>query len=457
MTVKPIPALLSTFLQRLSTARGAILAVTAVVVIAHFSGIAPLDALELKSYDVRLQLSAGKQVPDRVAIVAIDEKSLSAAGRWPWSRSKIAELTERIHQAGAAVIAFDILFAEPENAQLIAQMDKLERDNGAGQDYAYRNLRASLNTDEALARTLRNTNTSVLPVVFMWADDETRHISSRDALRSLEALLPNAIKSVHTADNSEPLLNTHDPKGLTVNIPSLQAAAHASGHINISPDADGTLRRVALAVRYQGRFFPSADLQAARILLGMPELAINTAAYGITGIELGKQLLPTDAEGNILISYYGPARTVPTYSAIDVLEGRINAKLIKDRVVLIGPTAKGIGDIRVTPYGTTFPGVEVRASVVQNLLDGSFRYRPEWLQLAEAAALILCGLLLAFTLPYLSLRQAAMLCATLFAITLVLGVLAFQRQLWLNLVYPSLLFLLAFVSYALMQHRENRR
>lgn len=452
----PIPALLSTFLQRLSTARGAILAVTTVVVIAHFSGIAPLDALELKSYDVRLQLSAGKQVPDRVAIVAIDEKSLSAAGRWPWSRSKIAELTERLHQAGAAVIAFDILFAEPENAQLITQMDKLERDNGAGQDYAYRNLRASLSTDEALARTLRNTNTSVLPVVFMWEDDETRHISSRDALRSLEALLPNAIKSVHTADNSEPLLNTHDPKGLTVNIPSLQAAAYASGHINISPDADGTLRRVALAVRYQGRFFPSADLQAARILLGMPELAINAAAYGITGIELGKQLLPTDAEGNILISYYGPARTVPTYSAIDVLEGRINAKLIKDRVVLIGPTAKGIGDIRVTPYSPVFPGVEVRASVVHNLLDGTFRYRPEWLQLAEAAALILCGLLLAFTLPRLNTRHAAMLCATLFVITLVTGFSAFQSQLWVNLVYPSLLFLLAFIANVLMRHRADQ-
>jgi CHASE2 domain-containing sensor protein len=449
--------LLSSLLQRLSSARSVILLLTASVVIAHLTGVPLLDALESKSYDMRLLATASHKVPEQVAIVAIDEKSLNAVGRWPWSRSKIAELTDRINQAGAAVIAFDILFSEPENAQLIAQMDKLERDNGAGQDYAYRNLRTSLNTDEALARTLRNTDTSVLPVVFMWTDEETRHIRSRDALRSLEGLLPNAIKTVRTRDNVEPLLNSPDPRGLTINIPQLQAAAHASGHINISPDADGTLRRVALAVRYQGRYFPAADLQAARMLLGSPELALNTASYGITGLELGKRAIPTDEEGNILINYYGSAQTVPTVSAIDVLEGNANSKLLKDRVVLLGSTAKGIGDIRVTPYSPVFPGVEVRATVVQNLLDGSFRYRPEWLQLAEAAVLLLCGLLLAFVLPRLNLRHAAMLCATLFVITLAIAISAFQNHLWVNLVYPSLLFLLTFVANALMQHKADRR
>lgn len=457
MIMRNIFPLLAAFLQRLATARGAVLAVTAIVVLAHFSGVELLDALELRTYDARLQLGTGKSTPDRVVIVAIDEKSLNAAGRWPWSRGKIAELSERIHQAGAPVIAFDILFPEPENAQLIEQMDRLERDDGAGQDYAYRNLRVSLNTDEILARTLRNNNTAVLPVVFMWSDEETRHIQAGAALRSLEALLPNAIQPARGDDSRAALRHMHAPRGLIVSIPELQAAARASGHINMSPDNDGTLRRAALAVLYQGRFFPSADLQAARMLLGMPQIALKTAAYGITAIELGNRLLPTDAQGNILINYYGPARTVPTLSAIDVLEGRANIKLLKDRVVLLGVTAKGSGDIRVTPRSPAMSAIEVRASVVQNILDGSFRFRPEWLQFAEAGALALCGLLLAFAMPHLSLRHAALLCTALLAITLGLGLLAFQRHhLWISLVYPALLFLLAFAANALLQYRANR-
>jgi adenylate cyclase len=438
--------------QKMLSVRVVGLLVTALVTAAYLVGVPLLDLLELKTYDMRLVASAPAQPPANVAIVAVDEKSLAEVGRWPWSRRTVAQLVDRLTQMGARVIALDVFFSEPENPQLLAQIDRLKRSAAPGEAKSYDRLRAELDTDPALARAIARNGNVVLPIVFLWSEEETRHLRLRDTDRAAQDLETQALRVGREGGAESVLLNAPDPKGFVGNLGLLQTAARGVGHINMTPDPDGSLRRVRLAVRYQGRFVPAADLQAARLFLGAPELVLEAADYGITAVALGARRIPTDEEGRVLIRYYGPEQTVRTVSAADVLAGRADASLVKDRIVLVGTGAKGIGDVRVTPYGPVFPGVEIRASIVQNILDDAFLRRPDWLSLIEAAALLVTGLLLSFLLPRMGVRYGALLCAALLAGYLTLAMGLFEQKIWVSVVYPSTLIALLFVSTTLAQY-----
>jgi len=438
--------------QWFASARGSALLATTVVLAGYLAGVPLLDLLELKTYDMRLLATTGQRSPANVAIAAIDERSITEIGRWPWSRKTLATLIERLGQAGARVIAFDVFFAEPENRQILEEIDRLEGRARADANSPYGRLRETLAADAQLAQAIRRNGTVVLPIVFLWSDEETRHVAARDAGRALASIAPHAVGVVRTAGGDEPQLRTPDPKGVVVNLAALQAAARTIGHINMIPDADGTLRRAALVIRFQGRYYPAADVQAARLQMGMPNLTLHTAAYGITGVAIGERLIATDEEGRALVRYYGPEHTVPTIPAVDILAGRADTNLLRDRIVLIGATAKGIGDVRVTPYGPVFPGVEIRASVVQNLLDGSFLQRTEWMRIVEVLLLVAMGVSLSYLLPRLGVRAAAALTAILLATVIAAGTLLFRWQLWLGIVYPSMLLVALFVATTIVKY-----
>ncbi len=444
-----MPPFNASVIQRLLSVRTIGLLVTALVTAAYLVGIPLLDLLELKTYDMRLVASATGQAPKQVAIVAVDERSLATVGRWPWSRRTVAQLIDRLTQLGVKVVALDVFFSEPENEQILEQIDKLERQGDAG---SYRRLREALATDAALAQSIRRNRSVVLPIVFLWSEEETRHIGAADAEQALRGIASRSIGDIRLAGSEKPLLHTPDPRGFVANLDILQSAARAIGHINMFPDRDGSLRRVKLAIQYRERFFPAADLEAARLFLEEPAVVLHAAAYGITGLELGRLKLPTDEEGNALVRYYGPEQTVLTVSAADVLAGSVDPQLLKGRIALIGATAKGIGDIRVTPYGAVFPGVEIRASIIQNVLDQEFLQRPEWLQLVEVPALIGIGLLLALLLPRMGVRYGSLLCAGLLTAYLVASIVFFGQKIWISVVYPSILVVLLFMSTTLVQY-----
>jgi adenylate cyclase len=446
-----MPRLKSVF-RSLTSARSIGLLITALVLAAYFVGVPLLDLLELKTYDMRLQSSTPATPPAQVAIVAIDEESLSKIGRWPWSRRTVAQLIERLDQLGVQAIALDVFFSEPENRPLLDEIDRLERAAAPGATAAYARLRASLNTDAALERAIRNSGKVVLPMVFLWSEADTRHQRAGDTERILKEIAAHSIADVPASGDQNPLLRTPEPKGVLANLPGLQAAARAIGHINVTPDADGTVRRVPLVVRYQGRFYPDADLQAVRLLHGQPELVVNTAPYGIAGLSLAGRPIYTDEEGQALVRYYGAEGTVPTVSAADVLRGGVDAAQLRGRVVLIGATAKGIGDIRVTPYGPVFPGVEIRATVTQNILDGAFIHRPEWLQLVEIPLLLALGIILTLALPRLGVRLGSLISLLVLAGYFAAATAMFQRNIWISVVYPSLLIVLLFMSTTLVQY-----
>ncbi len=407
-------------------------ALTVLIAALYLSGLGLLDLLELKTYDMRLRALPHAQASN-VVIAAIDEKSLAELGRWPWSRETLARVVERLEKAQAKVIAFDVFFPEAESA-------------GA---------------DEKLASAIAHHGRVVLSNVFLLDESETRHLGAAALDSARRAVEPQAIGAIRRHGNvaNFPMA---DPRAVLVNIPVLQKAARLSGHINVMPDLDGTLRRAALILRYSDNYFPSGDVQAARLFIGDVPLMLNLTSYGVAGLDLGSRFVRTDELGRMLVRYRGPERTFATISVADILSGRADTNLLRDRVVLIGPTAKGIGDIRVTPYSTVFPGVEVRANIIQGLIEGDFLQRPEWMSILDTLVILLLGAGLSWWLPTLSVKTGAAVAAGVAVAYVGAASYLFRAEgLWFTVVHPSLLVVMLFVSTTLVQYfsseQERRR
>ena len=382
-----------------------------------------LGQIERKTYDMRLR--ALPSAPPRfVTIAAIDEASLAKIGRWPWSRTTFAVLAERLDQLGAKVIAFDLFFPERESPRADAQF----------------------------ARAISSTKKVVLGTVFIDNDTEIRYLGPAGLAAARLAIAPQAIADVRSSAQGEPVFKRPEPYGVLVNILELQGGAAYAGHIDVPPDPDGVVRRAPLIRRFDGRYFPAFDVQVARAYLEAEVPALELASYGIAGLKLGEHSIPLDEEGRLLVRHRRPG-SFAAVPIVDILEGRADAALLKGRVVLVGNTATGIGDARVTPFGATLPGVEVRASIIESLLQGDALQRPEWMMVADVAAMALIALLLIVLLPRLGVSGGGVLAAALLGGYLALAVYLFESQgLWLNLVYPTLLVALLFATATLVEY-----
>ena len=382
-----------------------------------------LGQIERKTYDMRLR--ALPSAPPRfVTIAAIDESSLAKIGRWPWSRTTFAALAERLDQLGAKVIAFDLFFPERESPRADAQF----------------------------ARAISSTKKVVLGTVFIDNDTEIRYLGPAGLAAARLAIAPQAIADVRSSAQGEPVFKRPEPYGVLVNILELQGGAAYAGHIDVPPDPDGVVRRAPLIRRFDGRYFPAFDVQVARAYLAAEVPALELASYGIAGLKLGEHSIPLDEEGRLLVRHRRPGSFAAVPIA-DILEGRADAALLKGRVVLVGNTATGIGDVRVTPFGATLPGVEVRASIIESLLQGDALQRPEWMMLADVAAMALIALVLIVLLPRLGVSGGGVLAAALLGGYLALAIYLFESQgLWLNLVYPTLLVALLFATATLVEY-----
>ena len=408
-------------------ARVAGLALTACVIALFFVDergydVPLLHQVELKTYDMRLR-ALPSAPPRYVTIAAIDEASLARIGRWPWSRATLAALTERLDRLGARVIAFDVFFPERESPR----------------------------ADSQFARAIAASKKVVLGTVFAERREEIRHLGAASLDAARLAIAPQAIADVRTAPG-EAVLTLDEPPGVIVNILELQRAAAYSGHINMPGDRDGVVRRAPVVVRFDGRYFAAFDVQVARAYLGSEVPALEIAQYGISGIQLGERHVPLDENGRLLVRHR-QTDSFPVVPIVDILEGRADPALLRERVVLIGNTATGIGDLRVTPYGATVPGVQVRASIIESVLQGDSLQRPEWMVLLDIALMALSALLLIVFLPRLGVAAGSVLAAGLFGGYLSLALYAFRAEgLWLNLVYPTLLIALLFASATLVHY-----
>ena len=386
-----------------------------------------LDQLELKTYDMRMRALDTPRAR-HVTIAAVDEPSLARVGRWPWSRTVHAELARRLNEAGARVIAFDIFFPERESAK----------------------------ADTQLARVLAGTKKAVLSTVFLMNSRDARFLGDSGVQAGLKAIAPQAITE---AGGRKSNLQTY---GVLANIPELQKSALYAGHINVLPDADGIYRRVPLVMVHGDRYFPSSDVQAARAFYADKEFALKLDQYGTVSLTLAGREFPLDVDGQFLVRYRGkPGVAFDTVSVSDILDRKADPALLRDRVVLIGGTAAALGDIRATPFDAASPGVELRASVIENLLDGQLVYRPDWMPLVDVVLMALIGLLMIWLLPRFGVSGGGLLAVALLSGDIALAMYFFRGEgLWLNIVYPALLIVLLFATATLVSyfftHSEKR-
>jgi len=432
--------------RRALTPRRLSFALTFVLILAYLIGVPLLDVLEQTTYDRRLQAHAARAPAGDVVIVAVDEKSLARHGRWPWSRATLADIVAKLDAGGARAIAFDVFFPEAENHAALAAIARLEKTRAA--PAAYRALKQALDVDAQFARAIGTNGRVVLPQVFLLAADDL----DQNPAAASDAAFASIAKEALPA---EPEAAAHATRALGVvgNLDALAQGARYQGHINSVADADGSVRWTPLVIAYRDKLFPSADVQAARLFLGDVPINVRADAAGIVGIDIGARRITTDGAGGAFIRYHGKAGTFTTVSAADVLAGTVPRDRLRDKLVLIGATAQGIGDIRVTPFGPYFPGVEIRANTIQNLIDGEVVLRPSWMPAVEVMMLLAFGLVLGVALPRLDMLRAGVLAVSLLGAYYAVAIGAFRtHHLWLNLVYPATTIVLLFALNAMLKY-----
>jgi adenylate cyclase len=346
-----------------------------------------LHNLELKTLDMRFQLRGEVEPGPPVVIVAIDQKSQDVLGRWPFPRSSFAEAVDALREAGARVIAFDVDFPQPDQNSALQALQQVRKDYeartkaGIG-DPAFESrlkaLEADADNDQKLADALSRFENAILGYFYLRGAEARTQNQERlnEFLNYLSFQAYPKIVHPEYAKESE-VLNNPALKfdGLSPNLPQFALNAKNFGYFNIIPDPDGTVRREPVIIPFRGSFYPSLDVAAALAYtnLSLDQVNVVFNRNGLERIDFGKVSIPTDPGGFVWINYYGPARTFDQYSLADVVQRKIPAERLRDRLVLIGPTAVGIGDMAVTPFQQmNFFGVEVHANFITNILQGRF-------------------------------------------------------------------------------------
>lgn len=394
-------------------------------------------------YDVRMRMSMPGGKDDRVVVVDLDEKSLAEVGRWPWGRDTVAELVRKLtDDYRVAVVGFDVVFAEPDDSSGLKVLERLAQDQLKGErgfQETLPALRSSLNFDRLFAETLKGR-----PVVLGY------YFSGIDDARRSGVLPPPVWPAGQFGSRQDTLL---DWKGFGANLAELQQTAASAGHFNPIVDFDGVSRRVPLVVRHEGAYYEALSLAMVRYLLGgvpvrpgFPE-GKGTIEWLDVGGEKVLLRIPVDENGGALIPYRGTERSFPYVSAADVLKGRVDTAVLKGRAVLVGTTAPGLMDLRSTPVGATYPGVEIHANMIAGIMDGSLRQKPSYVLGAEVVELLLVGAALTLLLPLLSPLRASLLTVAALVVVVVLNLVLWYAG---GMVLPlASALLLCFVLFAL--------
>ncbi len=361
------------FKRRFGVARLVCLAILIGLAALRIADSAPIEELRVRTFDTFQRIDPRVKTAKPVTIIDIDETSLAKLGQWPWPRTRIADLVANLTRLGAVVIAFDVIFSEP---------DRLNPDVAAD---TFRNL------DEETRTKLR-----ALPSNDQVFADAMRR--SRVVLG--ESGLPEALSEF---DKTLPVTGLammgEDPQrfmfkfpGLLRNTQVLEKAAGGRGLLTINPERDGIIRRVPMILEAQGVIMPSLSFEVLRLATGTDTIFIKSDKAGITSVGVKGFQVPTDRNGQLWVhfAHYDPSIYVP---AVAVLDGSVPREKIAGKLVLIGTSAVGLNDIKTTPVSPAMPGVEIHAQVLEAALTKSLLSQPPYGAALEFAAALVLGLL----------------------------------------------------------------
>ncbi len=400
-------------LAELSQAHGKIPLLTGLLVIILFcsvyyfmpkSGSRLISSLDSQVFSSMFRFRGMERTTGRVVIVDIDEVSLKELGQWPWSRNILAKLVNRIEDAKPVALGLDIIFPEKDRSSPSNWLNLLEKKASSAVIPDIKKLKAKLkrqsnyNFDTILGNALFQQNT-ITGFAFVFSKSDALNVNSAPFVSSDISIVPK-----HLSFSS---LNFIKANGVVLNIPDIDQG-ESQGFINVFPDAGGTIHAIPLFISFNSVPYPSLALETARIGLKLKEITIIASRKKINnkntiiGIALGKRFIPTDNFGKITVNYRGPSKTFKYCSAIDVINGRCKS-VLKDKYVLVGTSAAGLSDLRSTPFSNVFPGVEVHATVIDNILkQDAFKYDKFTETIIIYLIVILGGLALTIILTFAS-------------------------------------------------------
>jgi serine/threonine-protein kinase len=382
------------------------LGITALVALLFFLRPVFFEPIHYQLYDLSLKARGGAAPPPEVLIVAVDDASVAGLGRWPWPRSKMAELVDLLSRSGAKVIALDVVFLPAEG----------ERTSG---------------NDRLLGEAVQKAGNILLPFYFTLGKPKAEG-------KGGETPPPVLSSSFLLFDDPKKFSDFPPPlaEEIFFSVPEVIRGARTLGHINALSDTDGRVRWDPLIIQYQSYYYPAFSLQVAGSAMGLArgDMKVNVGR----SLRLGSVTLPTDAQGKMLIPYYGGNQSIPHRPFIDVLSGRIPPDAFKDKIILVGVTAAGAYDFLATPFSPRFSGVEKHAQTVAAILQSRFISRPPWVSFVEFGLVLALGLLLSFLLPGRRLPVQLIVCLASLLGLAVLMVGGMRQGLWIQVFYPAL-------------------
>jgi CHASE2 domain-containing sensor protein len=329
--------------------------------------------LDRAVYDTLARSMPTRPPGSDVVIVDVDERSLSTVGQWPWRRDVVARLIAQLRDLGASAIAMDIIFAEPD------------RDNGLGTSEDHAHATRPATPDEVLGTTLRDGR--VVLGYAMTFDPIARE-------RHDCVLHPLSLATFQAQEDTgePPYFRATDA---VCSLPMLAQSATRSGFLNAAPDSDGILRRVPVLIELEGQVYPSLALATVAAVTGTRDLALRISNVNASMLIADDRAVPLDGKGNLLLRYRGKKKTFSYVSAADVLNGAVPDGAVRNKIVFVGTTALGTREVVATPLDTLFAGVEVQATIADNLLRQDFISRPVFGTAVEVQAVLILGIAIA--------------------------------------------------------------
>ncbi len=341
---------------------------------------APLETLRLKTFDLYQIALAPKPTPQQVIIVDIDEKSLNELGQWPWPRSMLAKIIDKVGQAGAIAVGLDVLFPEhdrtsPANvASIVEAYDKETADR----------LRTMKSNDEVFAEAMTRTRVVLGQSGY---HKELKQWHASELKQSPIAML---------GPDPKAFLDTYP--GMVRNVPELEANAQGRGMVSLRHESDGVVRKMPLVMMAQGKMLPSLSLELLRVATGQSTILIRSGDAGVNSLVLAGVAMPTDRNAKAWLHFH-PHNQQIFVSAADLLADRANVDVFKGRIVLLGASATGLFDLKATPVEAAMPGVEAHAQLINAILSKTLLQRPAWANGMEISLALLIGLGLIGLLP----------------------------------------------------------
>jgi adenylate cyclase len=387
----------------------------------HMPRLGVLDQMDQSIADIRMRLDnefrsfksdpVKKAVVDSIVILDIDEQSLASLGRWPWSRDKLANIMDLLfdkYQIG--VLGFDVVFAEPDTSSGLNTLKALERGplkDSPGFAASLQRLAPNLDYDARFAESIKGRNV----VLGAYLSNE------KGAAKS------GRLSAPPTPASGFPELgvNWYQWYSHGGNLPDLAGAAASTGIFNSVADSDGVFRRTPAVFKYQGDYYEALSVAVLRSMLNAPPAMPGAFAGGALEQSAGYLKIewmtinppgqrplrvPVDSEANMLIPYRGKGGpeggTFKYISLADVASGKTPLADLKGKITLVGTSAPGLKDLRSTPVGTTYPGVEIHANLISGMWLQDLKEQPAYVVGAELVLLLLTSAALIFTLPFLS-------------------------------------------------------